>query len=363
MKIALAHDSFTQRGGAERVVEALHEMFSDSPVYTLVVNKELEKQLRNWNIKTSFLQTIYRLHSNFQHLLPLIPFAAAMLKVADDYEILFSSSSSFIKALRVGKKTIHINYCHTPTRFLWSDPHYVEQEVPKVLRPVLNKYLDWLKQWDYEAAQKVDYFIANSEEVAARIKRYYRRGSTIIYPFVDTKFWHKTNKKENYFLVAGRLQPHKYNEVVIEVFNELGFSLHVVGTGRQEKYLKKIAGPNIKFLGRLSDEALRDEYSGALGFVYPQLEDFGLMPLEAAACGTATLALALGGSKETVIAGVTGELFKKAGKEEVAELVKNWQPEKYSLQALREHAEKFSKENFQKNINKFISKVQNENRR
>ncbi len=163
-----------------------------------------------------------------------------------------------------------------------------------------------------------------------------------------------TNQKGDYFLLAGRLQAHKRNALMVEIFNELGLPLHVVGKGRQESFLRSIAKPNITFLGRISDEQLRDEYSGALDFIYPQIEDFGLMPLEAAACGTATLAYGKGGALETVIPGVTGELFGSYDKEKIKQLIVNWQPQKYSTDALRSQAEKFSKEKFKQQILEFI---------
>jgi glycosyltransferase involved in cell wall biosynthesis len=352
-KIALAHDSFTQLGGAERVVDVLHEMFPDAPVFTLVLGKKLRDKYQAWDIRTSWLQVLYKFIPKFQYLLPFIPLAVSSLDFSG-YDIVLSSSSGFIKNIQIPKNTIHINYCHTPTRFLWINANYVNQEVPAILRPLVKLMLGFMRKWDLRGAKRVNYFIANSLEVQNRILSVYQRTSTLMHAGVDTLFWHPTIPKSNYFLLAGRLQAHKNNELIIEIFNELGLPLHVVGTGRQENYLRSIAKSNAVFLGKVNDSKLRDEYSGAKGFIYPQVEDFGLMPLEAAACGTATLAYLKGGSLETIIPGKTGELFEGYDTEKIKEIILNWKPEKYQANELRRQAEKFSKEQFKKRILDFI---------
>lgn len=356
MKVALAHDSFTQLGGAERVVESLHEMYPDAPVFTLVLDRKLKDKYRSWDIRTSWLQVLYNFIPKLQYLLPFIPAAVSSLDFSG-YEMVMSSSSSFIKNIRVPKSTIHINYCHTPTRFLWSDENYINQEVPAILRPLVRPFIGLLRKWDYAGAQRVTHFIANSREVQDRISRYYQRTSTLVPPFIDVNFWHPTVEKQDYFLIAGRLQAHKKNDLIIEIFNDLGLPLHVVGTGRQEHYLKSIAKPNISFLGRVSDEQLRDQYSGTKGFIFPQLEDFGLMPLEAAACGTATLAYGKGGALETVMPGVTGELFSDYDQQKIKLLILAWNPQKYTLDNLRAQGAKFSKEAFKQSIGKFVETI------
>ncbi len=402
MKIALVHDSFTQLGGAERVLDALHELFPDAPVFTLVYDPMFKEKHKTWDIRTSSLQTLYLSLEKLQYLLPLIPWGTDNLDLKD-FDVVISSSSGWAKNVRVPKNCVHICYCHTPTRFLWSEPDYVKQEVPWLIRPLAKIFLKSMKKWDYNGAQRVTKFIANSKEVQGRIKKYYNRESEIVYPFVDTSFWNATllgrhservqpseesqTKNEilhpsdalgvqddaenrNYFLLAGRLHAHKQNDLIVEVFNELGLPLHVVGTGRQEEYLKSIAKPNTKFLGCISDERLRDEYRGAKALIYPQLEDFGLMPLEAAACGTATLAYGKGGALETIVSGVTGEFFGVAAatgrhnngmeagglryKEQIKALLLSWNPQKYSVDNLRAQAEKFSKEKFKKQLLEII---------
>ena len=359
-KIALAHDSFTQMGGAERTLEALHELFPDAPVFTLVFDPQFKAKYSGWDIRTSPLQTVYLSLGKLQYCLPLIPWAVDQLNFTG-YDLVISSSSGFIKNIRTPKICVHINYCHTPTRFLWSDGDYIKQEAPFIIRPAVRWLLSRIKKWDYNGAQRVTHFIANSKEVQARIKKYYGRDSQVIYPFIDREFWEATKPKADYFLLASRLQAHKKNLLMVEIFNDLKIPLHVVGTGRQEDYLKSIAKPNISFLGRVSDEQLRDEYSGALGFLFPQVEDFGLTPVEPAACGTATLAYGQGGALETIIPGVTGEFFKSYDKEKIKQSVLSWDYKKYQIDALRNQAQEFNKEKFKEQILEFIRKNENRN--
>jgi glycosyltransferase involved in cell wall biosynthesis len=352
-QIALAHDSLTQYGGAERVFEAVHEMFPESDAYTLVKDSGMDSHLSGWKIITSPLQGLYSLYPHYTHLFALIPIVLKIWKPIP-VKILLTSSSSFIKALIKPEGAIHIDYCHTPTRFLWMDPEHAYQEIPAVLHPLAKAYFSWMKKWDLRAAKNVDFFIANSKEVQKRIKNIYKRESEIIYPFVNTDFWEPTQSKQDYFLIAGRLQYAKGLKTVIEVFNDLGLPLHVVGTGRFERQLKSMAKGNIKFLGRASDEVLRDEYSGARGFIYPQFEDFGIMPLEAAGCGTATIGLAKGGSLETIIPNQTGELLEIINAQTLKTAVLNWDETNYSQETLIQHSKQFNKENFQQKLLAFV---------
>ncbi len=356
MKIALVHDSITQSGGAERVVDCLHEVFPEAPVYTLVMDRKLAARYATWDIRTTWLQPLYNFLPKLQYWLFFIPWAVGSIRIKD-VEVVISSSSGFAKNIRVAKNVCHVNYCHTPSRFLWIDKDYINQEVKWFFRPGVKLFLWWMKKWDSKGSKTVNIFIANSKEVQKRIAEVYSRDSEVIYPAIDTDFWKPTQAKQNYFLVAGRLQAHKRIDFIVECFNELNLPLHVVGTGRQESYLKSISGPNIKFLGYVSDDKLRDEYSGAIAFIYPQVEDFGLMPLEAAACGTPTLAFARGGALETVISGVTGEFFESYNKLKVKEIVLDWQQTKYKQEELWNQALKFNKDAFKNKIHNLIDSL------
>lgn len=385
MKVILAHDSLTQLGGAERVFLEMAHMYPDAPLYLLVADKNILSQLPESiraRVHTTALQSLYTMYGKFQHLLPFIPAVLATTRLPD-CDVLLSSSSAFAKGFKKPNGAKHINYCHTPTRFLWSDREYIEQEVPWIVRWPAKLFLRWFKRWDLRAAGNVDVFLANSTETQARIKKYYGRDSEVVYPFVDMEFWKQSSAKgtglrakseselglplnpnplalsPSYFLIAGRLHAHKHNELVVEVCTELGLQLHVVGAGRDEEHLKSIAGPTVTFLGRVSDEQLRNEFANAQAYVYPQLEDFGLMPVEAAAAGTPTIGISEGGSRETIVPGVTGEWFARGNKDELKVLLQKWDKSRYSGEELMAHARKFSKERFSEKIKAVVAKILN----
>jgi glycosyltransferase involved in cell wall biosynthesis len=355
MKIALAHDSITQMGGAERVLEALHELYPDAPVFTLVYDQKLRDHFEGWTIVSSPLQYFYNFIPKFQWLLPLIPFALKFFDFSK-FDLVISSSSVFAKNITIPKNVKHINYCHTPARFLWSgSEQYILEEVPAILRAPIRLYLDWMRTWDYQSAQRVDYFIANSVNVQERIKKYYNRDSFVIHPCIDTNKFYPSAQKENYYLVASRLQVHKKIDLAIKTFNSLGLPLHVVGTGRDVERLKALANDNVTFLGRVDDRVLCEEYSGAKGFVFPQEEDFGLTPLEANATGTAVIAYRKGGALETVVENKTGVFFDKLEVEDLKSAVKHFEEMQFNSEDLFEQAEKFSKESFKEKFGNFVN--------
>jgi glycosyltransferase involved in cell wall biosynthesis len=357
MKIALAHDSLTQLGGAERIVDSFHELYPEAPLFVLVFDQRLAENYQGWKIVSSPLQYLYKLVHKLQYLLPFIPVALLFFDF-NQFNVVLSSSSGWAKGIRVPKHTVHINYCHTPARFLWvEEKGYVNDELPAFLRPfkfALHLILSALRRWDYRAAQRVDYFIANSENTKQRIEKYYKRESLVIHPFVDTEFFYPTIEKENYFLLAGRLQSHKRADIVIEAFNELQLPLKVAGIGRTIEKLKIIAGPTIEFLGRVSDEELRDLYSGAKAYIFPQEEDFGMMPLEAMACGTPVIAYGKGGVLETVISGKTGIFFDSQDAGQVIKAVERFETTSFASENLFERAQQFSKTVFEQKIRNFV---------
>ncbi len=356
MRIAIAHDSITQLGGAERVLQALHELYPEAPVFTLVYDKKLKEHFEGWTIVASPLQYLYNFVPKLQYLLPFIPLALMFFNLKG-FDLVISSSSGFIKNLKLPKGVKHFSYCHTPTRFLWLEQkEYLKHEVPAFFRPIVGIYLKWLKRWDFKHAQKVDYFWANSQNVKERIQRYYKRDSEILYPWVDLEKFYPSAPKENHYLVAGRLQAHKRVDLVIKAFNELGKELHVVGTGRDEQRLKSMAAENIMFLGRIEDQELCQEYSSAKAFIFPQEEDFGLMPLEANACATPVIAFGKGGALETVIPNKTGIFFYEQDPEAVVSAVKEFEKKTFSSEDLFEQAQRFSKENFKQRVVELLLK-------
>ncbi|GAC1412449.1 MAG: glycosyltransferase family 4 protein [Candidatus Doudnabacteria bacterium] len=355
MKIALAHDSITQLGGAERVLQTLHELYPDAPVFTLVYDQKLKEHFEGWVIVSSPLQYIYNIIPKFQWMLPLIPLSLKFFDLKK-FDLVISSSSVFAKNISVPKGVVHIDYCHTPARFLWSESEsYVNEEVPFLLRPAVRLFLGWLRRWDYRGAQAVDFFIANSSNVQQRIKKYYSRDSIVINPCIDSSKFYPSSPKENYYLIASRLQIHKRIDLAIKVFNDLGFPLHIVGVGRDEQRLVQLSKENIVFLGRVEDSILCNEYSGAKGFIFPQEEDFGLTPLEANATGTAVIAFKKGGALETVIENKTGLFFEEQTVQSLKQAVLKFEAMHFQSEDLFEQAEQFDKEVFKNKMQYFIN--------
>lgn len=358
MKVALVHEFLIQLGGAERVLEALHELFPDAPVFTLIYDeRRTEGKFSKWDIRTSFLQNLPRSQKNYKWYLPLMPKAMENFDLSL-YDLVISDSSAFAKGIITKPPTIHICYCHTPTRYIWeSRNEYIENSaVPAFLKNLARHYIKHsLQKWDYKAAQRPDFIIANSQTVRARIKRYYDRDSEVIYPPVDTAFFTRTREKDGYFLAASRLEPYKKIDLVIEAFNQIGLSLKVAGAGTEIEKLRAAAKPNIKFLGRVSDEELIDLYSGAKAFIFPALEDAGIMVLESLACGTPVIGLSSGGTAEFIRDGEHGVLMKEQTIDEISSAEKKLAMTKFDPEKLRARAQEFDKETFKEKISKFIN--------
>lgn len=363
MKVALVHDSITQFGGAERVLQSLHRIYPDAPVFTLIYDQKLAEHFEDWVIVSSPLQFLYNFIPRFQWMLPLIPWALKQFDFSK-FDLVISSSSVFVKNITVPENVLHIDYCHTPARFLWLESEsYVHEEVPAILRPIVKSILSWLRKWDHQGAQRVDVFLANSKNVQDRIKKYYQRDSEILYPSIDTEFFHPTIPKEDYYLIAGRLQAHKRNDLVIKAFNDTPRRLHVVGTGRALEKLKEMAGDNIEFFGQVEDKILRDQYSGALGYIFPQEEDFGLMPIEAMACGTSVIAYGKGGALETVIENKTGVFFREHSVQSLKAGLVDFENTQFFGEDLFDQADQFSFAQFSQNLQNYVNDAyENRNR-
>jgi len=270
-----------------------------------------------------------------------------------DYDIVISDSHSFGKGIKVPPCVLHICYCFTPTRYLWLNPkeHLKKSSLyTGLIKKIIPAFIAILKKWDKKAAGRPDLMVAICQNIQKRIEKYYNRNSKIIFPPIDWDFFRPTQKISDFFLYVSRLEPHKRPELAIAAFNQLKLPLKVVGSGSMEQKLKEIAGPNIEFLAGISDQKLRDLYSQAQAVIFPQEEDFGLVPLEAAACGTPTIAFKKGGATETVIEGITGEFFHRPQVKDLIKTIKRFKIEKFNPQFLRKHAKQFSIQEFQKNF-------------
>ncbi|MBU1131396.1 glycosyltransferase [Patescibacteria group bacterium] len=358
MKIALTHDHLFQLGGAERVLLELHNMFPESPVYTLIHNPEKAGLFKDLDIKTSFLEKLPFGKNHFKWYLWLMPIAWEQMNFFG-YDIVISSSSAFSKGVITPPNTLHICYCHSPTRYLWSDAHnYVEElKQPKIIKKILPLIMNKLRIWDHIAAQRVDKFIANSEFVAKRIRKYYQRESTVIYPPVDTGQFRISLEIENYYVVVSRLRPYKRVDIAIKAFNQLGMPLKIIGSGEEEANLKKMAKSNIEFLGELPDQERNKVLARARAFIHPQEEDFGIAVVEAMACGRPVIAYKSGGALETVIENETGRFFIEQTWECLADTVIRFNREldQFDPIKIKKHSENFDKEIFQQKINDFVS--------
>lgn len=362
MKAALIHDFLTQLGGAERVLDVLHEIYPDAPVYTLLYDeKKTEKRYKNWRIKTSFLQNLPARAFSYKWYLPLMKRAIESFDLSG-YNLVISDASAFAKGVKVAEGTIHICYCHTPTRYLWQDRReYVKSlPYPSFVKIALKPLLASLQKWDYKAAQKIDFFIANSKEVKKRIKEFYQRDSKVIYPPVNTDFFKpdpniKPDNKKYYF-TAGRLEPYKKFDLVVEAFNVLNLPLKIAGTGSQAETLKRIAKDNIEFLGRVTDDELKRLYQTSKAFIFPALEDAGMMVVEAVSCGTPVIAYGAGGALEFITSGIHGEFFMQQTTDQLIDVVNKFNPARYDLSQLIAQASKFNKTRFKTDL---LSTVQN----
>lgn len=372
MKIALVHDWLTCFGGAEQVLKSFHRLFPEAPIYTLFYDKkEMAEVFPGAEIRTSFLQKFPKfLRTRKRWLLPFLTVAPETFDFRD-FDLVVSSCSAFAKGIIVRPQTIHICYCHTPTRFIWDwHQNYLrEQNVKWPLRFTLNFITNYLRVWDKTAALRVDYFIANSETTKARIKKYYQRDSAVIYPPVDLKKVQSSClpagmakfkvQSNDYFLIVSRLSPYKNIELAVEAFNKLELPLVIIGQGPQLRFLGKKARKNIKLLGFQPEEVLRQYYRNCQALIFPGEDDFGITPLEAMSYGRPVLALRKGGATETVIEGVTGEFFDDPhpvvladGVRRLRESMKNYNPE-----TIREHAQKFSRRRFEEEIKEFINNI------
>lgn len=364
LKIALVHDFLVNYGGAERVLETLSEMFPEAPIFTLLYDKEkMGDKFQGRDIRTSFLQSFPRfLRSRYRWLLPLLPMAPETFDFRE-YDLVISSSGAWSKGIVTKLSTTHIAYIHSPMRFVWdANEKYSNEERGRVPSFPIRVFFSYLRLWDKLAADRPDFLIANSKFTQKRIAKYYRRDSQVIYPPVNFEFpilnfeSNPNFQNSKFFLVVSRLSSYKNTDKIIEAFNDLGLPLVVVGTGRQEENLRKIAKDNVKILGWQTEEELLKIYAGARAFVFASLDDFGLSPVEAMSQGVPVVALRKGGALEYVEEGKNGEFFREPSVEEIKGGVEKFLKNegKYDIEYIKESASKFSKERFKEEIRAFL---------
>ncbi|MEJ0021042.1 MAG: glycosyltransferase [Candidatus Doudnabacteria bacterium] len=353
MKIALVHEFLNQLGGAERVLQNFLEIWPEAEVHVILYDREkTQGQFEGYKKKVSWLNTLPGVKKHPRLFLPLMPGAIESFSF-DDYDLVLSDSSSFAKGIHTDK--LHICYCHAPTRYLWTVREYIDkQKYPRFLKFLGKIYLKRLRKWDLKAAQRADFFIANSVNIQDHIKKFYQRESIVIPPPVDTEVFFPDGPKQDYFFTASRLELYKRVDVIIEAFNHLGWPLKIAGRGTDLNRLKALAKPNVQFVGAVSDADLSKLYSQAKAFVFAAEEDAGIMVVEAQACGTPVIAFGKGGVLETVKQGITGEFFDEQTAGSLEKVLKDFNPANYDPQVIREHAEKYDKKIFQEKIRSFV---------
>ncbi len=353
MKIALVHEFLTQLGGAERVLKNFLEIWPDAVLHVLIFDNEKTKgQFEEYKKNISFLDHLPLSHKHHRLFVSIMPIAIEHFDF-EEFDVVISDSSSFAKGIKTNK--LHICYCHAPTRYLWTAHDYLaKQQYPEIFKQLGKPALALLKKWDFKAAQRPNFIIANSKNIQNQIKEFYKRDSIVIPPPVDTKKFYKEGEKQEYFLAASRLEPYKKIDLIIEAFNTLGLPLKIAGTGTAETELKAKAQKNIEFVGSVTDDQLRKLYSGAKAFVFAAEEDAGIMVVEAQACGTPVIAYGKGGSLETIVPGVTGEFFVEQTPQSIIEVVKNFDSTKYDSNKIRENAQQYDNKIFQQKIKQFV---------
>ena len=342
----------------------MHDIWPHAPVYTSVYLPEvMPPAYRGWDIRTSFMQRLPFLRTHFQKYLPLFPLAFEQFDFSD-YDLVIDNSSAFSYGVITRPETCHISYCLTPARFLWTYHDYVRREgIGLGARFALAPFLTQLRVWDRSAADRVDAFIAISSLVQSRIRKFYRRESSIIFPPIEcARFTVGTGDGDGrgpYFLVVSRLIPYKRIELAIRACRMIGARLKIVGSGRDRERLERLAdgAPEIEFLGHVSDAELKDLWKNCRAFIFPGEEDFGISPLEAQAAGRPVIAYASGGALETVRDGETGVFFREPTVEALADVLSAFDARRYDPLRMRAHAETFDISVFRKRLTQSVSET------
>lgn len=359
MKIALTADWLVTYGGAEHVLAEFRRMYPQAPLFTTLAKRGALGPLDGMDIHTSFLQRWYGALRNHQVLLPFMPRAVESLDVRG-YDVILSSSHAVGKGIVPESGTLHVCYCHTPMRYAWEmEEEYLRDfGIPRLLRPVVRRQLERLRRWDLTTSRRTDLFIANSEAIRERIKRIYNRDSVVIPPPVEQRFLDVPLRDgapaEPYFLAVGRMVPYKRFDLLIEAANERKLPLWIVGKGQEEKRLRRLAGPTVRFLGYVPDGELAGLFANAEALLFPQYEDAGIVQLEAQACGTPVIAYDAGGAKTLTKEGVSSILFPEQTKESLLHALDAFRAKTWDRAAIRGFAKDFSQDVFRAKVRETI---------
>jgi glycosyltransferase involved in cell wall biosynthesis len=365
LRVALVHYWFVGRAGGEKVVEALAEMFPQADLYSPIADPStLSPILQSRKLQTSFLQRVPGAIRFHRHFLPLLPLALEQFDLRD-YDLVISSESGPAKGVITGSHTCHVCYCHSPMRYIWDMYSQYRRSMNPFVRPVFSLAAHYMRMWDYASAGRVDHFVANSNFVRGRIRKYYKRDSRVIHPPVETATGSIGAPPGEYYIAIGRLVAYKRFDLAIRACAQLGRSLRIVGDGPEYKTLRREAGAETEFLGNTSDAELRAQLAGARALLFPGEEDFGIVPVEAQSFGRPVIAYGSGGVLETVrgdLPGVpmvenpTGVFFAELSAASLADAILRFesQASRFSAAAIREHSLQFDKVVFQRRMAEFL---------
>jgi len=359
LRVAVVHDWLVVNGGAEKVLREILEVFPEADIFTLVdflTPKDRLDILKRKKTTTSFIQKLPFAKGAFRNYLPLFPRAIESLDLSS-YNLIISSSWAVAKGVRRGKNQTHICYCHTPIRYAWDLYTEYTENLKQPKKFMVQKSLEYIRRWDIDSLDRIDHFIANSNFVKERIKRIYKRDAVVINPPVDIKKFRLYTKKENFYLTASRLVPYKKTKLIVEAFNRMpNRNLIVIGSGDEFENIKDISKPNIKLLGYVDSEILIDYMQRAKAFIYGAIEDFGIVPIEAMACGTPVIALGYGGIRDSLIDGLNGIFFKEQTINDIIHSIDKFESMSFNFEAISSSVERFSIERFRREFKSFIER-------
>lgn len=358
-RIAIVHDWLPVYGGAERVLEQMLQVYPEADVFSLIdaLNDENRKFLKGRPVKTSFVQRLPGGKKYYRHCFPIMPLAIEQFDFSG-YDLVISSSYAFAKGIITGPRQLHLCYCHSPIRYAWDlqTQYLKESKLDRGLKSwLVRALLHKIRVWDHRTAAGVDAFMANSRFIARRIEKVYRRDAEVVYPPVSVDRFEVREDKEDFYMVASRLVPYKRIDLVIEAFNAMPEKkLVVIGDGPELPKLQKMAGANVQVMGWQPNDVMRDHLQRAKAFVFGGEEDFGIILLEAQACGTPVIAYGRGGALETVVENETGLFFDEQSVESVKEAVAEFETRTWDAHTCRKHAERFSAQHFRESFEHFV---------
>ncbi len=360
LRVALVHDWLTGMRGGEKVLEVLCELYPDATLFTLLHNKgAMSTGIENMKIQTSFVQKLPFKEDHYRNYLPFFPRAIESFDFSG-YDLIISTSHCVAKGAKPVGNALHICYCFTPMRYVWDqyEEYFGKGRAGIATRTAMTLVAPALRNWDVKSCSRVHFFVADSENVARRIERYYARTADVIHAPVNTSIFTPSGKPGDYYLMVSALVPYKRVDLAVDTFNQLGDRLVIVGSGPEEEKLKAKASSNVEFLGWENDETLAKFYANCRALIFPGVEDFGIVPLEAMASGRPVIAFAEGGALETVVGGgenPTGVFFYEQSVASLKNAIKEFESRQFDSQAIRRHAEKFDRRRFKQRLHDYIT--------